>query len=87
MDGRRMAMDKMKYTKPRVLKKEHVQIWTFLTFEYETSKIWPFATDFDGITDEMIEDIYHECNKDTQNIEILYNACEEILGVNPILFE
>lgn len=52
----------------------------FITFESETSLVYPFAIRFDDITMEMVDDIVRLCNGHTEYTDILYEACLKILG-------
>ncbi len=67
------------------------QIKDFITFEDETSIIYPWATKADNVTDSQIntassklQSIGYDDNTsiDTEDI---YNVLDEILGVNPAL--
>lgn len=55
----------------------------FISFEFETSKIYPWAISPDNIMNH-INEIYKECggNEDTDD---LYFAIDKVCGVNPAL--
>lgn len=59
----------------------------FVAFESETSVIYPFQIGFDDMTMEMVESICLACKGCVYDTEVLYEACESILGTNSILKE
>ena len=54
----------------------------FITFESETAITYPFGIDFDDITMEMVDSIVSACEGHTEDTDLLYDACERVLGTN-----
>ena len=59
----------------------------FIGLEAETAIVYPFATDFDDMTMDMVDRILAGCNGRTNNRNALYNACKNVLGANPTLLQ
>lgn len=59
-------------------------IHNFMAFEKETSIIYPFASDFEELSEEILLKIEEKCSGHI-DAETLYDALEEIVGENPIL--
>ena len=53
----------------------------------QVSTIYPFATEFDDLTMDMVDKIVEECNGYSDDTEILYEVCERILGINQVLMK
>lgn len=66
---------------------EEWDVVSFVAFENETSTIYPFATEFDNLTMDMVDKIVEECNGHSDDTEILYEVCERILGINQVLIK
>ena len=67
------------------------QIKDFITFEDETSIIYPWAIEADNVTDSQmniasskLQSIGYGENTNI-NTEDIYNVLDEVLGVNPAL--
>ena len=60
------------------------EVRDFLAFEHETSVIYPFAIAFEDVTEEMVAKISKLCNG-CDDTETIYNACEQCLGINPLV--
>ena len=67
------------------------QIKDFITFEDETSIIYPWATKADNVTDNQMNTassklqlIGYDENADVDT-EDIYDVLDEVLGVNPVL--
>lgn len=64
---------------------EQFDVIDFIAFEGETAVTYPFAIEFDDVTMEMVEKIIKYCNGHTSNEDFLYEGCEYVLGINPVL--
>ena len=64
---------------------EQWMVVDFVAFESETSVIYPFHIGFNDMTMETVESICLACDGCVYDTEALYEACECILGINPIL--
>ena len=59
-------------------------ICDFMEFEKETSIVYPFASDFKQLSEEILLKIEEKCNGHTDT-ETIYDAIAEVVGENPQL--
>ena len=62
---------------------EQFDVIDFIAFESETAVVYPFAVKFNDVTFEVVNEIVYACDGNTNDNDVLYYACEEVLGINP----
>ena len=66
--------------------RELLDVVVYLQFENDTSETFPFATEYDAISEEQLSKITEILsNMDKYDLEDDHEACEQVLGINPML--
>lgn len=64
---------------------EQFDVVSFIKFEARTSEFYPFDTAYRDVTLNMVNRIIEGCEGDTSDNEVVYTACEIVLGINPYI--
>ena len=60
---------------------EQWDVVDFLAFESETAVYYPFDTAFDDLTMDMIDSIVSQCERCTDDSNVIFEAATRILGI------